>query len=136
MSEMKLNELDVVEKAKRIRKLLKAAFPNATFKVRSDRYSMGESVDVIWVDGPALDKIELIVKEFEYIDKDPMTGEILCGCNSFVHCHREISLKFLESVKQKVLNEFATGTFGSWDLDPHFRDIVWRELRKTDGVSS
>ena len=37
--------------AKLIRKELKQLYPNVTFKVRSDNFSMGDSVDVIYQDG-------------------------------------------------------------------------------------
>lgn len=39
------------ETAKLVRKELKQLYPNITFKVRSDNFSMGDSVDVIYQSG-------------------------------------------------------------------------------------
>ena len=43
---------DTTQSAKDIRKVLKAEYPNTKFSVRVKRFSMGSSVNIIWVDGP------------------------------------------------------------------------------------
>jgi len=126
-----LRNLDVVEKAKRIRKILRQKYPNTNFTVRSDRFSMGEAVDIRYEDGPATNKIEDIAKQFENIDRDE-TGEILSGGNSFVQVHRDYKPETWDKAKQHILNRFSPGTFGDWDRDYHFRDYVWRYLEETD----
>lgn len=50
-----LTTIDVVEAAKQLRTELKREFPATKFRVRTDRFSGGESIDVHWRDGPALD---------------------------------------------------------------------------------
>lgn len=126
-------DLDVVEKAKRIRKILRQHFPNHQFKVRSDRYSMGESIDVTWTDGPASEKVEALGLQgrFEHVDKDERTGEILNGCNSFVFLKRNYTDTSYQAAADKVWNRFVEGTFTSRN-DPQFTTQVWQELEKTD----
>lgn len=50
-----MTTIDVVEAAKQLRTELKREFPATKFRVRTDRFSGGESIDVHWRDGPALD---------------------------------------------------------------------------------
>lgn len=52
--------------AAQIRKELKTAFPTVKFTVRSESFSMGNSVDVIYVDGPKVELVEAIVGKFQY----------------------------------------------------------------------
>jgi len=126
------SRLPLVEKAKAIRAILKERFPGQKFSVKSDRFSMGESIDISWTDGVANNKVEELVAPFERIDRDEVTGEILSGGNSYVQCRREISPEAMEKVKKKVKDRFVEGTFGDWDQDLKFRDFVWREIRETD----
>ena len=49
-----------------IRKELKANFPNIKFRVRSQNYSMGDNVNVEYVDGPAVKDVEAITDKYEY----------------------------------------------------------------------
>jgi len=126
-----LAKLDVVEKAKRIRVILQKEFPQTKFRVRSDRFSLGEAVDIFYTDGPSTKKIGDIAKKFEDIDRDEF-GEILSGGNSFVQVHRTYSEKAMEEAKKQALNRFVEGTFGSWDSDYRFRDEVWRFLNISD----
>lgn len=57
--------LDIKEVAKLIRRELKIEFPSTTFKVRIDRFSQGEGIDVLWVDGPQNSKVEAILNKYD-----------------------------------------------------------------------
>lgn len=50
--------------AKNIRIELKAAFPAIKFSVKSSRFSMGDSIDVSWTDGPMTAQVEAIIKKY------------------------------------------------------------------------
>lgn len=52
--------------AKQIRQILKNAFPSTKFRVRSSGYSMGDSVDVDWTDGPTRDQVNKLVGHYQY----------------------------------------------------------------------
>lgn len=53
--------LSAVETAKVVRKILKAKFPGVKFSVRSETYSMGNSVDISWTDGPTSEEVDSTV---------------------------------------------------------------------------
>ena len=44
--------------SKQIKKALKVAFPTTKFSVISDNYSMGDSINVNWTDGPTTKQVE------------------------------------------------------------------------------
>ena len=70
-SSRSLEEQDVTVKEKLIRERIKDKFPGVEFRVKTSRYSMGESIDVSWTDGPALDKVEPLLTDFEDLNRDP-----------------------------------------------------------------
>ncbi len=59
--------------AKQIRIELKAAFPGIKFSVRTETYSMGNSINISWTNGPTQKAVNLIVKKYEYGRFDGMT---------------------------------------------------------------
>jgi hypothetical protein len=52
--------------AKAIRAELKKAFPSIKFNVTSERYSGGNSVHIEYTDGVTTDKVEAVVKKYQY----------------------------------------------------------------------
>lgn len=52
--------------AKLIRKELKAAFPGIKFSVTSKGFSMGDSVDIDWTDGPTSKQVKEITDKYQY----------------------------------------------------------------------
>jgi len=67
----KVNSL--VAAAKNMRIELKAAFPRVKFAVRTERYSMGNSINVDWEDGPVGVQVEAIVFKYSGGNFDGMT---------------------------------------------------------------
>jgi hypothetical protein len=57
--------LSATETAKLIRAQLKAKFPGVKFGVRTHSYSMGSSIYVKWVDGPAFDAVNAVTSSFQ-----------------------------------------------------------------------
>jgi hypothetical protein len=64
--------LSCAETAVELRGALKAAFPKTKFSVRSKTYSMGASIRVTWVDGPAKSKVDPICQRFAGASFDGM----------------------------------------------------------------
>lgn len=56
-----------------IRAELKRAFPAVKFQVRSESYSMGDSVRIHWQDGPTVEAVDAITKKYQYGHFDGMT---------------------------------------------------------------
>ena len=52
--------------AQEIRKELKQAFPGIKFRVRSSGFTMGDSVDVDWTDGPTRDQVNDLIGHYQY----------------------------------------------------------------------
>lgn len=85
--------------AKNIRTELKRAFPGQKFSVTSDSFSMGDSVDVRWTDGPTTDEINAIIGKYVNSAFDGMTDSSspvhndwhVFGETKYAHSHREIS---------------------------------------------
>lgn len=88
------SELDIVEAAKWLRGALADAFPGFRFSVRTDRFALGEAIDVNWTDGPSEDRVVAIVRVFEQIDRDTASGEILGGGNRYAQAQRQYSQAF------------------------------------------
>ncbi len=94
--------IDTADVAKIVRKVLKEAFPEVKFSVRSERYSMGSSIDVRWTDGPLAATVEAFVKRFQSTSFDGMTDSSICIRHTmagapikfgtgYLFCHREVS---------------------------------------------
>lgn len=63
----------LIAAAKNVRTQLKAAFPGIKFRVTTDRFSMGDSLHVSWIDGPETARVEAIVKRYQAGRFDGMT---------------------------------------------------------------
>lgn len=59
--------------AKAIREELKTKFPTIKFSVKSSNFSMGNSVDIDWTDGPSREQVEETTKKYQYGHFDGMT---------------------------------------------------------------
>jgi hypothetical protein len=119
---------NVVDDAKNIRKDLKKAFPGANFSVRSSRYSMGSSIHVRWVDGPATNDVEEILHRYEQIDRDA-GGNILKGGNRFIFAERSYSPEAKKKVEDAVRKKFAKPR--DFQAERWLEKEVWRTLQAT-----
>lgn len=59
--------------ASSIKAELKKHFPHVKFSVTSDSFSMGDSVDVRWIDGCTTSEVDDIIKKYQYGHFDGMT---------------------------------------------------------------
>jgi len=56
--------MDTKDVAKLVRKKLKTHFSRHKFSVKIERYSMGSSISVTWIDGPLIKDVEAIAGHF------------------------------------------------------------------------
>lgn len=91
------------------------------FSVRIDRFSMGESIDIRWLDGPATVLVDRIADKYSDIDRDPTTGEILSGGNRYVNATREYS----PAIQKQITEEFNQGKYPGYPTE-------WNVLCMTD----
>ncbi|NPV00066.1 MAG: hypothetical protein HPY53_01675 [Brevinematales bacterium] len=100
------------EAAKAIRAELKVQFPNVKFKVRSDSFAGGNSVDIYWIDGPNIAQVDEIVRKFKY-GKFNSWNDMYEDNNrnfnlpqvKYVMTHREISFNTAVKVVEKIKKE-------------------------------
>jgi hypothetical protein len=116
-----LRKLDITEVAKLLRKELRETFQGVKFSVRIDRFSMGESIDIRWLDGPASVLVDRIADKYSDIDRDPSTGEILSGGNRYVNATREYS----PAIQKQITEEFSKGKYPGYPTE-------WNVLCMTD----
>lgn len=67
------NLTEAAQAAKMIREILKKSYPATRFRVTSENFSMGNSVNVRWEDGPKTEEVDKIVETFKAGDFDGMT---------------------------------------------------------------
>jgi len=101
---------DSAATAKAIRERLKKEFPGVKFSVKAKTFSMGDSVDIYWTDGPRTQDVDAITRQYqkgyfdgmtdcyEYRPIDPALG---CPGAKFVHCHRAITPEYAQALIQK-----------------------------------
>jgi hypothetical protein len=103
-------DLDVTQAAKLLRAKLAAAFPATKFSVRTSRFSMGESIEVGWTDGPSEKRVKEIIDAFKDISRDS-AGEILAGGNRYLGLDRSFSSSATAWAAKQTEN--ADGDYGN-----------------------
>jgi hypothetical protein len=96
MTEIKIAEtrpryIDVAEAAKMLRPFLRKAFPGVKFSVRSDRYSMGASISIVWTDGPTEQQVTEIAHGFNGGRFEGMTDCAYAADSWFCKTHGAMS---------------------------------------------
>lgn len=97
--------------AKNIRTELNKVSSGIKFRVRSESYSGGCSIDIYWTDGPTSKEVEKNADKYKTCDFDGMQDletvrdtvfpEIFGGA-SYVFCHRTFSAEALKSIAAKM----------------------------------
>lgn len=92
--------------ARNIRIELKAAFPGVKFSVKSSRFSMGDSIDVKWTDGPNGDQVDAIIDRYaagsfngmeDIYEYSRDAWKDAFGDAKYVHSSRSMSDKAIEA---------------------------------------
>jgi hypothetical protein len=118
--------------AKAIKGRLKKEFPNIKFSVCSDNFSMGNSVNISWTDGPVSSLVERITDQYQYGRFDGMTDysysvsidEKALGCSGakYIRCNRTQSEERKAELEKHCLEK--TGKTIK-DFLSHFNGGVW-----------
>jgi hypothetical protein len=113
--------------ARKVRQVLKAAFPGTKFSVTSKTYSGGSSIRVSWTDGPVAKQVEAITDQFASASFDGMQdlktynggycwrGTYYSGAD-WVHCSRELSPE-----REAMLLAKCAETFSDFDPNHYSR---------------
>lgn len=97
--------------AKRIKKRLSALYPNMKFSVTSDTFSMGNSVDIRWTDGPLMESVNAITKQYQYgsfdgqqdmYNYEDIDESLGCEGAKYVMCHRDMSAAYKAMIVAKA----------------------------------
>lgn len=119
--------------AKAIRTKLKQVFPTVTFKVTSDAFSGGNSVDIRWTDGPTTAQVNAIahwhqegrfdgmIDLYEYTNRHPNLPQ-----SKYVQTQRDYSLDARIAAIAYVNNRFG------WDLKYTIREQPAYRVRKIE----
>lgn len=101
-------------KAKILKDELKNLFPKTKFRVKSDHYSGGSSINVFWEDGASSKKVQPVIKKYQTdLGSDPMTDYF--NYDNYAFGQRSISEKRMSELKAKLKKE---KNLPDWDLGP------------------
>ena len=104
--------ISCVETARILRQVLKRAFPQTKFSIRSSQYSGGASINITWTDGPTVKQVKRITDKFEGAGFDAMTDyktskvlfykgqETHFGANSIFEEHNYSKALLAEALKE------------------------------------
>ena len=112
-----MRNISLLDTAKLVRQALKAQYPTIKFSVRTSRYSMGQSIDVTWTDGPTQAQVDVILKPFagqRFDGTDDSThrgiatvhGEQVHYQADYVTGQRTHSAAFLRTIADKVSRHY------------------------------
>ena len=119
--------MNTVERAREIRKELKAKFKGVKFSVRTKKYSGGSSISVSWVDFPTVEAVEEITSKYESVLRCEYTGEILSGGNTYIHTYNTWSEDMETNIKENLILkygiEFYSEHIEGYDFYRYAREI-------------
>ena len=118
----------VAQAASQIREILKKTFSNTKFQVKSKSYSMGDSINVNWIDGVAKRKVEELICHYKYGSFNGMEDiyEITNGRNDIPQTkYLFINRKISDEVYLAKLDELRT----KWDV---LANIQLENINKMD----
>jgi len=130
-----LKQVDVVQKAKLLRRELSLRFPDQNFSVKTDRYTGGSSIDVSWEDGFAEKEVKPVVDMYQYTypDEDLQSGYHHDDNKAFTD--RSISDEAKEKVASEILDKFGDDVFDDrhW-TDNRFTSEYHQKVQKTSFI--
>ncbi len=107
--------------AKEIRKELKTAFPTVKFRIRSDNFSMGNSVNISWNLGSRTEEVNKVVNKYQYGHFDGM-----------IDLYEQSNMrddipqaKFVQTQREYKTEEEIQNSKLKWN-DPNHKDL-WKE---------
>lgn len=123
----------------RLKKEFKEKFPEVKFSVTSSNFSMGNSVDIEWTDGPMCEAVEAITSQYQYGRFDGMQDlaynvkidEEGLGCPGakYVHASRHLSDEYRAQIKAVLEHNFTPYHGGNYGND-NYAPFQWTEAEK------
>ena len=133
--------------AKNLKKELSLAFPGIRFSVRSDSFSMGNSIDVKWTDGPTTKQVDAIAGKYQQGSFNGMIDlyeydhsaesdavSIVFGQSKYVHTSREFTdglqaklMRCLHDLQESEEGKDARHIINEFDVD-RLSIHVWQIL--------
>ena len=132
---------EAAKAAKAIKAELKEAFPSMKFSVRSSNFSMGNSVNIGWTNGPITEAVEEITNKYQYGHFDGMI-DLYKYSNSredipqskYVFANRTLTDEIRAAKKAEIAEKFGIEdpenekewlkVFDRWS-----QEVVYRELQ-------
>ena len=100
-----MNQIPAKERAKVMRKAIKAAFPGQKISVRASNFSLGSSVDISYEMGPSYNEVQKAADKV--ISEQEKKGlSYHNGKSTFVEVHRHTPPAAYEMVKHWIIEEF------------------------------
>lgn len=122
--------------AQAIRKELKANFPNTKFRVTSKSYSMGDNVNVSYVDGPRAEEVESLLAKYEYGTFDGMTDMYNADNmrddlpqTKYLFVEREQGEEIREFLQKWARDFYDFSRMSEWEQDREYKQYAWREFK-------
>jgi hypothetical protein len=126
--------LDVADCAKIVRWELKNLFPDTKFSVNISRFSMGNSMEIDWFDGPTRQDVEAVVMKYKYSHIEDIVTDSFGthpinqhgfqrGGAKYIHCNAHLTTGEFTKVVEWVVNTHALQTMGGEPLAPE--DITY-----------
>ena len=142
--------LDVADCAKIVRWELKNLFPDTTFSVNISRFSMGNSIDIAWFDGPTRQDVEAVVMKYKYSHIDDIVTDsfgthninqhgFVSGGAKYIDCNAYLTTEEFTKVVEWVVNTHALQTMGGQPLAPEditYEIVPHRIHNKVHGLGS
>lgn len=122
---------------------LQMAFPSVVFSVKSDSYSMGNSISVKWTDGPSEKQVSEIADQYQYstynyhadIIESRKHGQgfrTWMGQAKYVSSQREISAAAKAAVEAAAVERFGEEAIGWGHYNSSGRILSRSEIYTTD----
>ena len=144
---MQKNVSEHARAAKEIRIELKRQFPSIKFTVISDSFSMGNSVNIGWTDGPLSSSVNAVVKKYQYGNFNSME-DIYEYSNKidgipqvkYVQTSRGMSAETKQTIKDRLSKEYGINMdddkavyekFDCWPSQVIYREFVKEALAWT-----
>jgi hypothetical protein len=124
-----------------IKKILKKAFPDIKFSVRSEGYSGGDNVNVYYTDGVPREEIEKLINHFQEGHFDGMIDMYEYSNvkkdipqTKYLFVSREMSEATKEKIKQQLIKDWGFVEFSDDEVLKKCncwpQDLIWREFVK------
>lgn len=125
----------LIAAAKNIRIELGLAFPGVKFSIKSRRFSMGDAIDVSWIDGPCVSQVDEIIDRYSAGSFNGMEDLYeysrdywikAFGDAKYVHSRRDMSDAAIERAIRLVSSKYAIPAGVELSVAAYRKGELWR----------